>query len=167
MAVRTRGGGDFGSSHGITVLVLDRAAIARMNFPGGMTYTWARNLGLEIALRARSSLLPGRGYRTGELQRSVGSSVTPTAGSVVMNVRATASHALYYHEGTAPHRIARNAPLIRDSNGRIVSGVLRYRKFRELGGYSFAPEVMHPGYGGHPFLTDAMDQVLLFRGISV
>lgn len=162
MALRSRGEG-----RGITVLVLDRAAIARMNFPGGMTYTWARNLGLEIALRARSSLVPGRGYRTGELQRSVGSSVTPTVGSVVMNVRATAPHALYYHQGTPPHTIARNAPLIRDSNGRIISGVLRFRGYRELGTYAFAPEVPHPGYRGHPFLTDAMDQVLLFRGISV
>lgn len=155
--LRGRGGGDFGFDRGVTILVLNPGAIQRMNLPGGEVYTWTRNMGLEIVEVAKGRLFVGHGYKTGELQRSISSSVTPTLHSVALNVRATAKHAVYYHEGVRPHPIrARN---------------FRYMKFfwERVGHIVYFKEVIGAryGYNSDPFLREAMNEVLTLKGVTL
>lgn len=158
---RGRGGGEFGFERGVTLLVLDRAAIARLFLPGGDVYRWGRNLGIEVAEVAKGLLYPGHGYRTGALQRSVDSSVVPVGQGVQVNVRATASHAIYYIAGTRPHRIEPRT-FIRPETGKRA-----WLRFEANGGVRFAKAVNHPGTRGHNFLDEAKEAVLLRRGIGV
>lgn len=156
-ALRGRGSGDYGFDDGFTILVLDRAKIAAMMLPGGMVYSFTKKTVEEIELVAKAKLLPGRGFRTGELSRSVGHSVTPTAGTVVGSVRATSRHAIFYHNGTIGHRIEPRRP----------DGVLAFRIFHGFSEVIYARSVWHPGFAGHPFLREAQDEVLSARGIAV
>lgn len=147
---------------GITYLVLNRAKIESFNLPGGMTYKWTRDIVLDIEEEARASLWPGHGYRTGDLWESIGHSVTPTHGGVVGNVRATADHALYYHEGTPPHMI----PL-------APKGPKRWLRWSasgwdsDSGPWVWKKQVLHPGNRAHPFIREAMEEVLARRGIAI
>jgi hypothetical protein len=149
------GGARSRSGGGITVLVLNRAAIAGFNFPGGMTYRWVREKARLIQLRAAVKLGPGHGLRTGELLRSLGSSATPTGGGVVGNVRATARHAYWYHEGNGPGKIYPRHPQIRDANGRIRSGGLTFTSRGRRWNLASVNS-----YEGHPFIAEAMEEVL-------
>lgn len=164
--LRGRGGGDFGFDNGITILVLNRARLETLGLPGGMVYRWATNLGREMALVAQNKLVPGHGYRTGELRRSISHSVTPAGGSVAMNVRASAKHAVFYHEGTRPHHEEANPPkkFMHWVDLGFSPGVGGF-SIAELGASHFARAVSHPGYHGTPFLRDAQREVLAARGI--
>lgn len=160
---RGRGGGEFGFERGITVLVLDHAAFLRMNLPGGMTYRFVRNLGIEIEGVAKANLRPGHGYATGHLAESIGSSATPAGEAVVGNVRASASYAKYVHDGTAPHHIRAK-----------FGGALKFTRYSYNTGkvkkfvFKYPRGVNHPGHPApNPFLTDAMNSVLIERGITL
>lgn len=155
-----------GGDRGVTHLVLDRAAIARMFIPGGMVYRWGRSLGREISLVAKGLLRPGQGYVTGELQRSVDSSVVPVGEGVQVNVRATARHALFYVLGTRPHTIHSERTIVYQG-GRFAGLTDRgWMKFTSHGERVYAQTVQHPGFRGRNFLDEAKVMVLERRGIS-
>lgn len=82
--------------------------------------------------------------RSGGLKRSIGHRVFRRGNSLVLREQATAPHAKYVHDGTAPHEIrARNARALRfywPKAGRVV----------------YFKRVQHPGYKGNPFLRDAI-----------
>lgn len=150
---RERAGG------GITVLVLDRAAIEAFNLPGGMTWNWANTFVARVEDLARLSLVPGHGFRSGELSRSLGHSATPTVHGVVASVRATARHAIFYHNGTAEQGLGyiyAHEPIIRDAKGRRLSGGMYLP--RHLGYRSRFEDAVH-GQRAHPFLAEAMEKV--------
>lgn len=158
--VARRGGGDFGD-RGITTVVIDRAAVDRFFQPGGDVYSWARNIAREVEVLAKASLVPGHGYRTGELQRSIGSSATPTAHSVISSVRATAKHALVYHNGSVPHEIHPNSY---DFEGQLHFFWLKkgrwFKRYFPDNREGLQEYVRHPGFRGNPFLADAAEVIL-------
>lgn len=138
---------------GITVLVLDHRAIGMMYVPGGITYRFFNQVAREIQVAASAKLVPGHGYRTGELQRSLGHSVTPIPSGLLAHVRATAAHAVYYHEGTADKGM-----------GRIYPKNSRRLRFYSLGKLWVLRSVR--GQRGHPFIDEAKSEVLRARGIT-
>lgn len=146
------------SAGGITLLVLNPAAIQREYEPGGITWRYFRDIARETAEVAKAKLIPGRGYRTGELQRSVDFSVTPVPNGLQANVRASANHALYYHEGTANHGTGYIYP-----RHVYASGQQPRLRFVSRGRRWDLPRVR--GQVGHPFLNDAKTEVLQAHGI--
>lgn len=64
------------------------------------------------------------------------------------------SYALYVHEGTRAHEI-------RASPGPGRKTAFRHLAFKGAdGGMVFRRRVWHPGYGGNPFLRDAMVEAI-------
>lgn len=96
------------------------------------------DLGHRIVINARRRVNVG----TGELRDSIGRRVSTGGRHVSLTVFATARHARYVHDGTRAHAIV-----------PLNAKALRFA----MGGRSvFARRVWHPGYGGNPFLTDAI-----------
>lgn len=81
---------------------------------------------------------------SGRLSRSGRTTFQVTATGCVSRVQFLAPYALYYHEGTKPHDIG-SPVLIRDVGWRYIG--------RSPSGKG----KMHPGYGGNPFLRNAME----------
>lgn len=147
---------------GGNLLIINHAALAAMNVPGGMTWKFTTRIVREVEVDAKSRLLPGRGLRTGELRRSVQHSTTPVPGGVVGHVRATAKHAILYHDGFRPHVIHANHV----SSNPSKEAALEFRLYHGLGAPMYRAKVNHPGFRGHPFLSDAMHWVLAAHGIA-
>jgi hypothetical protein len=150
---------------GFTVLVLDRIAIERMFLPAGTVFQWGIRLGREVKEAAKALLVPGHGYRTGALQRSVESSVVPVLQAVQINVRAEARHAGWYILGTrtpitSTRTIVYKAGPFKGSSG---PGFLRIKNQFGRPIYKLAVR----GQAGHNFLNEAKDAVLARRGITV
>jgi len=105
--------------------------------PGGAVGRWLQILVREVEAVAKSNAP----FVTGELRNSIVSSVIPAGVGLVGSVTATASYAIYVHQGTRPHEIHGN-PILRfpARSGMIV----------------FTPKVDHPGTKANPFLTDAL-----------
>lgn len=154
----------------VSVLVLDRAAIAAMGLPGGQIYRWGARLGREVKEEAQA-LLVLHGAGPGPLWESVASSSVPVAPmpGVQVNVRAGTDHALFYIKGTRPHietTVGRRTTVYRSGphKGRTDWGFMKFFWLR--GGFTrWEQTVFHPGWRGYNFLDEAKDHVLLARGI--
>lgn len=172
----SRGGGEFGTERGLTLLVLDRVAIARMFLPTGMVFRWSAELGREVEADAKALLTPGHGVSLtgshgeppGTLRRSVGHSTVPVLEGVQVNVRATARSAVFYIKGTRPHVIESSRTTTYRSGpnaGQVGQGWMKFFWIR-AGKIVYAQHVNHPGFRGRNFLNEAKDAVLLRRGIT-
>jgi len=115
---------------------------ALLKAPGGDVGRYMIGLGVAVAGVARG-LAP---RVTGNLQGSIGSSQFISPGGPGAEVVATASYAIFVHEGTGPHPIEGN-PILRFPS---KAGVIVY-----------TPRVDHPGTTGQPFLVDAARQVIM------
>lgn len=108
---------------------------------------WASTINPLVvgAVRARAPV--GKGPTAGGLRRSVTSRRVQSAGSVSLQVGATATYAPFVVDGTRPHMIqARNARVLR---------------FTTSGGQTlFRPRVNHPGTKPNPFAREAVAAVL-------
>lgn len=170
-------GGRRGGS-GLTLLVLDRAAIMALNLPGGTTWNWSRGLGVEIRREAKDLLIAGGHVDSGALLRSTDYSIVPVGMGVQINVRASSRHALWFILGTLPHeeQVQRTIVYANDppKGSRAFNAGFRagdedvgYMKFFWIkGGFTrYEHRVWHPGWHGYNYLDEAKLDVLIQRGI--
>lgn len=100
------------------------------------------NVGRQVAGKARRLV----GVKTSELKASIDSNLKRRAtGGFTVEVTADAPHAVFHHEGTAPHiiRPRRARVLVFDAGGTTV----------------FTPVVSHPGTAPNQFLVEAAESL--------
>ncbi len=127
--------------------------------PTGQVFRWGAELGLKVERKAKEKLVPGRGYRDGALQRSIGHSTVPAGESLNVYVRAENYKAIWIHEGTDPHPIGPKNP----------EGALHFYWIKAGRDFKGRPgqAINHPGNKANPFLKDAMVEVMIEERLGV
>lgn len=102
-------------------------------------------IGTEGSAAARANLVEADSVKSGRLLQSIDWELHMSPVRPSVTLFASAPYALYYHEGTGEHPIVGNYWL---------------RFFWEkIGKQVKIHAVNHPGYGGNPFLRNAMFEV--------
>jgi hypothetical protein len=119
--------------------------------PTGMSGRWTKAQTEKVAAHARL-LAPkpglGKGYATGETATSIKSSAVSTGRTgPEATVLSDTDHAVFVHEGTAPHII----------KPRFASKLVFFS--RGAGKVIFDSKVFHPGTKANPFLVNALREI--------
>lgn len=118
---------------------VNEAAIKRfLESPDGPTFRWL----IRFTNRVRNGAVIRANVRTGRMVGSIEVTFRLDSMGPVGRVGTDVSYARFVHEGTKPHIIYPNG-----------AKALRYVGSN---GVVFARKVNHPGYGGNPFLRDAL-----------
>jgi hypothetical protein len=96
----------------------------------------------RVAARVTNGAIVRANRRTGRMANAISFTVTPPIARVGCDVE----YAVYVHEGTRPHTIE-------PSTAQVLHWV-------GPTGAVYARRVNHPGYGGNPFLRDALVDVI-------
>jgi hypothetical protein len=123
----------------LTYNVHTGAINAILHSPGGEVGRDIQRRGRLVVQRARS-LVP---VKTGALRNSISMQTGSVGGEVSVSISASARHAMWVHEGTAPHSIHGNPLLV--------------FYWPRVGRTVFFRHVNHPGTKAVPFLRDALD----------
>lgn len=134
--------------------------------PGGMAFNWTRERTIEASGRAK--LLAPK--RTGRLAASIRADTRPLAGNhVIGRLRSQAPYSLFVHEGTTGPIYATNAFAPNFTPGRFLKVPPWYGAPHKViwADRSTKPWTPVPvrGQSGQPFLSDAVEQILVEHGV--